>query len=57
LQFSTRKLFKGLLAVGGASTVASAVQDAADGVPPTPQVLIATAPAMHLHDMNVVTDR
>jgi hypothetical protein len=57
LQFSTRKLFKGILAVGGASTVAPAVQEMTDGVPPSPQVLMATAPAVYLHDMNVVTNR
>jgi predicted Zn-dependent protease len=57
LQFSTRKLLQGIVAVGGVSTVAPAVLGRTDGVPPSPQLLMATAPAMHLHDINVVTNR
>jgi TldD protein len=57
LQFSTRKLLKGIVAVGGASTVAPASLETTDGVPPSPQMQMATAPAMHLHDINVVTNQ
>jgi predicted Zn-dependent protease len=57
LEFSTRKLLKGILTVGGASTVAPAVWETANGVPPSPQILMVTSPAVHLHDINVVTNR
>jgi hypothetical protein len=55
LEFSTKKIFKDLMAVGGTSSVETYVMETYRGTPLTGITQAVSAPAAQLRDVNLVT--
>jgi len=54
LEFDTKKILKNITAVGGASTLGTAMESYSGGIPFSMSPFTVTAPAVHIREVNVV---